>query len=62
MPYDWKTELPGVFSRHDQSCPVRDGGQCTCGPLGYRASVRDWQSNRRSLSPSYETAEVALAW
>jgi hypothetical protein len=60
--YDWKTELLGVFSRHADSCPVRDGGECTCGPLGYRASVREWDSNRRTVSPTFETVHEALAW
>jgi hypothetical protein len=60
--YDWKTELPGVFSRHADSCPARDGGECTCGPLGYRSSVRDWQTNERSVGPTFETAVEALAW
>jgi hypothetical protein len=60
--YDWKTELPGVFSRHSDNCPVRDGGQCTCGPLGYRASLRDWETNRRTVSPMFDTLPEALAW
>jgi hypothetical protein len=60
--YDWKTELPGVFSRHADSCPVRDGGECTCGPLGYRASVREWDTNKRSVSPTFENVHEALAW
>jgi hypothetical protein len=62
LAYDWKTELPGVFSRHADDCPVRDGGEDTCGPLGYRASVRDWQTNRRTISPLFATAQEALAW
>jgi hypothetical protein len=60
--YDWKTELPGIFSRHTDNCPVRDGGECTCGPLGYRASIRDWETNRRTVSPMFETLPEALAW
>ena len=62
MAYDWKTELPGVFSHHSDTCPARDGGECTCGPLGYRSSVRDWKTNRRTISPVYETVVEALAW
>ena len=62
MTYDWKTELPGIFSRHTDNCPVRDGGECTCGPLGYRASIRDWETNRRTVSPMFETLPEALAW
>jgi hypothetical protein len=60
--YDWKTEVPGVFSRHADNCPVREGGECTCGPLGYRASIRDWETGNRSVSPMYETLVEALAW
>jgi hypothetical protein len=62
LAYDWKTELPGVFSRHADDCPVRDGGEDTCGPLGYRASIRDWETNRRTVSPLYESPHEALAW
>jgi len=62
VPYDWKTELPGIIARHDNSCPIRDGGKCTCGPLGYLASVRDRESNRRRVSPLYDTTEEALVW
>jgi hypothetical protein len=60
--YDWKTELPGVFSRHADSCPVREGGECNCGPLGYRSSIRDWETSRRSVSTLFETPVEALAW
>ena len=62
MPYDWKTELPGIIARHANSCPIRDGGKCTCGPLGYLASVRDRESNRRRVSPMYDTTDEALVW
>jgi hypothetical protein len=60
--YDWKTDLPGVFSRHADGCPIRETGECSCGPLGYRASIRDWETNRRSVSPMYETLVEALSW
>jgi hypothetical protein len=60
--YDWKTDLPGIFSRHADSCPVREGGECSCGPLGYRSSIRDWETSSRSVSPMYETLVEALAW
>lgn len=60
--YDWKTEIPGVFARHDDSCPVRNGRHCACGVLGYRASVRDWEANRRILSPQLATVAEARAW
>ena len=60
--YDWKTELPGIFSRHADTCPARDGHECTCGPLGYRASVRDWETNGRTVSPMFESVHEAVAW
>lgn len=60
--YDWKTDLPGVFSRHADGCPMRETGVCSCGPLGYRASIRDWETNQRSVSPMYETLLEALTW
>jgi hypothetical protein len=62
VPYDWRTEWPGVFARHADSCPVRSGGTCTCGPLGYRASVRDPRTGRRSLSPELRTLPDAQTW
>jgi hypothetical protein len=60
--YDWKTELPGIVSHHADNCPVRDGGECTCGPLGYRASVRDWDTNERRVSPVLHTTYEAVDW
>jgi hypothetical protein len=60
--YDWKTDFPGVFSVHADECPVRDGGEERCGPLGYRASVRDWTSNRRIVGPMSGSLREALAW
>ena len=62
IPYDWKTEVPGVFARHADECPVRNGHPCTCGPLGYRASIREWETNRRVLSPNFPAPEEAQAW
>jgi hypothetical protein len=60
--YDWKTDVSGLFSRHSDDCPARDGLTCTCGPLGYRASVRDSDTNLRAVSPLFATAREALAW
>jgi Phage integrase, N-terminal SAM-like domain len=62
MPYDWRTELPGIFARHADNCPRRNGGFCICGPLGYRASLVDPETGRRSLSPDFETVAEAQAW
>jgi hypothetical protein len=62
MAYDWRTELPGVFARHADNCPRRDGGPCICGPLGYRASIVDPDTGRRTLSPDFATVAEAQAW
>jgi hypothetical protein len=62
MAYDWRTEVPGVFARHADACPRRDGGACICGPLGYRASVVDPETGRRTLSPEFATVAEAQAW
>jgi hypothetical protein len=62
MPYDWRTELPGIFARHADGCPRRQGGFCVCGPLGYRASIVDPDTGRRSLSPDFDSVAEAQAW
>lgn len=62
MPYDWRTEVPGVFARHADTCPRREGGLCNCGPLGYRASIVDPESGRRMLSPDFTSIADAQAW
>lgn len=51
-----------MFSRHDDTCPVRNGRPCACGVLGYRSSVRDWETNRRILSPQFQAIGEAQAW
>jgi site-specific recombinase XerD len=51
-----------VFARHADDCPARDGRACECGPQAYRAAVRDWEANRRVLSPDFPTAAEAQAW
>jgi hypothetical protein len=51
-----------VFARHDVACPARNRRPCRCGILGYRSSVRDWETDHRILSPQYPTAAEALAW
>lgn len=60
--YDWMTEVPGVFARHSDKCPVRDGRTCTCGPRGYRASIRDRKTNLRVVSPKFDSLSSAQAW
>ncbi|MFL5827955.1 MAG: hypothetical protein ACJ76V_15640 [Thermoleophilaceae bacterium] len=62
MAYDWRTEWPGVFAHHADSCPVRNGRRCTCGPLGYRANAREPETGRRVLSPTFDTVAEARAW
>ncbi len=62
MPYDWRTELPGVFARHADTCPRRNGGVCVCGPLGYRAGVIDPETGERVLSPAFERVADAQVW
>jgi hypothetical protein len=41
---------------------MRNGRPCRCGVLGYRSSVRDWETGHRILSPLLPTATEALAW
>jgi hypothetical protein len=60
--YDWKTKFPGVVSRHSAKCPIRDGRECTCGPRGYRASIRGAETNLRIVSPKFESLPEALEW
>ena len=62
MPYDWKTELPGILARHADTCPRNRGGVCICGPLGYRAAVIDPQTGREVLSPEFESVAEAQSW
>jgi hypothetical protein len=62
MPYDWGTHWPGVLERHADRCPFSDGEACTCGPLGYIASIPDPDTGERVSSPMLETAAEARAW
>jgi hypothetical protein len=71
MPYDWSTalpgepwsaELPGIFSRHDDGCPVQYGRRCTCGPLGYIATLVDPITNRPLVSPQFPAVADAQRW
>src|SRR3954470_10701082 len=56
MAYDLLS-APGVLARHADDCPARDGGRCTCGPIGYRASEEG-----RPIGPLMETSGEALRW
>lgn len=62
MSYDWKTDIPGITSRHADQCPIGDGQECTCGPEGFRASTRDRFGNRSMASPTFGTVLEALMW
>jgi hypothetical protein len=59
VPYDSRTELLGIVARHADDCPVRTGGTCRCGPLGYRGGVWDWQASMWVLGPVRRTAADA---
>jgi hypothetical protein len=62
MAYTWRTRWPGIVGQHVDRCRVREGGDCDCGPLGYRASVEDPESGEPVLSPTLETLAEARAW
>jgi hypothetical protein len=62
MAYDWGTEWPGVFERHADWCPSAEGEPCTCGPLGYSASIPDPATGVRVVSPMLETPAEARVW
>jgi hypothetical protein len=57
MAYDLSTPSPGVIARHADRCPARNGGRCTCGPLGFRA-----ERAGRPLGPLMETEAEARAY
>lgn len=57
MAYDLTTPSPGVLARHADRCPARTGGECTCGPLGYRAA-----RGGRAAGPLVQTEGEARAW
>jgi len=50
------------MAQHADHCRARDGAECTCGPLGYRASVEDPETGEPVLSPVLETLAEARAW
>src|SRR3954468_7155521 len=62
MPYNWTTEWPGVYARHESSCPLRDGGECTCRRVTYCASAQAPDQHSRLLSPECDTAIEARDW
>jgi hypothetical protein len=62
MAYTWRTSWPGIMAQHADRCRARDGDECSCGPIGYRASVPDPESGEPVLSPVLETLAEARAW
>jgi hypothetical protein len=62
MGYDTHTTWPGVLAHHADDCPKRDGGRCTCGVTGYRASVYDPLQEQPVLGPIFPTVNEADRW
>src|SRR3954447_13256554 len=62
MAYTWRTKWPGIMAQHADHCRVRDGAECSCGPIGYPASVEDPENGEPGLSPTLETLAEARAW
>jgi hypothetical protein len=60
--YEWPTRRRGVVGVHADSCGVRDGEPCSCGPLGYRASARDPDDGARIVSPLLHSEAAAGSW
>jgi hypothetical protein len=60
--YDLGGPWPGMLTHHSDACPARLGRPCTCGPLGYRASIDDTERQEPVLGPVLHTVEEALAW
>ncbi|HEX4733062.1 MAG TPA: winged helix-turn-helix transcriptional regulator [Thermoleophilaceae bacterium] len=62
MAYNWTTEWPDVYARHEEACPLRNGLQCTCQRVIYRASAKTADQQGRLLSPECDTAIEARDW
>jgi hypothetical protein len=62
MAYSLRTRWPGIVAQHADHCRAREGEDCTCGPLGYRASLEDPESGEPLLSPVLDTLPEARAW
>jgi hypothetical protein len=60
--YEWPTRRRGVVGVHADSCAIRDGEPCSCGPLGYRASTRDPDDGSRIVSPLLHSEAAAGSW
>jgi hypothetical protein len=62
MAYDWSTSSPGVFALHEDTCPVRNGGRCTCEHRLYRAVIDRPGSDQGEFGPAFWTIAEARAW
>jgi hypothetical protein len=62
MAYNWTTEWPGVYAKHESNCPLRNGGDCTCEHVTYRASAKAPDGHSRLLSPEFDSAIEARDW
>src|SRR3954470_11102927 len=62
MAYMLRTKWPGISAQHADHCRARDGEECTCGPLGYRASLEDPETGEPVLSPVLESLAEAREW
>jgi hypothetical protein len=51
-----------MLTHHSDACPARLGRPCTCGPLGYRASIDDMEREEPVIGPVLHTVEEAMAW
>jgi hypothetical protein len=62
MAYSTRTRWPGIVAQHADHCRSREGEDCTCGPVGYRATVEDPETGAPVLSPVLDTLPEARAW
>jgi hypothetical protein len=62
MGYDLGGPWRGILTHHSDACPARLGQPCTCGPLGYRATIDDVQRQASVPGPVLPTVEEARAW
>jgi integrase len=55
-------EVPGVYVRHQNACPVNEGGKtCKCEP-SYRAQAWNAAAGKPARSPSYRNLSEAEGW
>lgn len=51
-----------MYAQHASDCPLRNGGDCTCTQVAYRASAKAPDERSRILSPQFATAIEARDW